>query len=64
MNEYCIRTNKEDGIVGICLGEECHHLNAFIDIWVDDDVTNSPLKTIEDAKLLADVIVKLLKVVT
>ena len=35
-------------------------LKAFIDIYVDEGDNSSPFKTVEDAELFAEIIVKLL----
>ena len=38
-------------------------LKAFIDIYVDEEDNSSPFKTVEDAKLFAEIIVKLLNTI-
>ena len=38
-------------------------LDAFIDIYTDDGDDSSPFKTVDDAKLFAEIIVKLLDAV-
>lgn len=38
-------------------------LDAFIDIYTDDGNNTSPFKTVDDAKLFAEIIVKLLDAV-
>lgn len=35
-------------------------LDAFIDIYLDDGDSSSPFETVDDAKLFAEIIVKLL----
>ena len=42
--------------------KEC--LNAFLDIYLDEPDTPSPLRTVKDAILFAEIIVKLLEQVT
>ena len=51
--------------VSICKGDSnCAMENAFIDIYVDDEGDfPSPFKSVEDAELFAEMIVKLLGVV-
>ena len=53
---------KDNGSVSICKGCD-NQLDAFIDIFTEDEETPSPFKTIEDAELFAKIIVKLLEVV-
>lgn len=51
-----------DGVVSICM--DCNsHMESFIDIYTIDKSTPSLFKTIEDAELFAEVLVKLLKVI-
>ena len=61
MNEYNIC--KEEDNVSISIGE-CSYIKAFMTIFIDDDVIDSPFKKIEDAELFAEIIVKLLKVIS
>lgn len=64
-NKYKIVRNDKDKLVSICIGDsDCSYLHSFLDIWVDDDLNPSPIKTIEDAEAFAEIIVKLLKVIT
>ena len=60
-----MRISKDNGSVSICKGDsECNMRNSFIDIWVDDEGDfPSPFKSIKDAELFAEMIVKLLEVV-
>lgn len=62
MSKYHIKSDDKD--VSICLGDDCNYFDGFIDIFVNDDATPSPFKTISDATLFAEVIIKLLEVVT
>ena len=68
-------TSKYNISVGCKLCDDCCesvHINlkpftgdlvAFIDIYTDDGDGTSPFKTVEDAKLFAEIIVKLLDAV-
>ncbi len=47
--------------VHISLVNDEDMLNSFIDIYPSDDESPSPLKTIEDAEIFAEAIVKLLE---
>ena len=55
----------EDGCesVHINLNPHTGDLEAFIDIYTDDGDGTSPFKTVDDAKLFAEIIVKLLDAV-
>lgn len=66
MNEYGISVDMEDGVVSICLCKDCDYIDgSFINIWVEDENVNqpSPFKSIEDAKLFAEILVKLMRIV-
>ena len=64
MSDYKINVdNTECPSVDICLGE-CDYLKSFISIFVDEEEVPSPFKTVEDAKLFAEIIIKLLEVNT
>ena len=52
----------DDDMASICMCDDCTSLDAFIDIYCDGDGIQSPIKNREDAKTLAEVIVKMLKV--
>ena len=53
---------KDGGSVSIC--KDCdNQLDAFIDIFTEDDETPSLFKTIDDAMLFAEIIVNLFKVI-
>ena len=56
---------KDNHSVSICKSNsKCDMTDAFIDIQVDDDGDYpSPFKTVEDAKLFAEIIVKLLEAI-
>lgn len=60
-----MRISKDNESVSICKGDsDCAMEDAFIDIWVDDKGDfPSPFKSVEDAELFAEMIVKLLGVV-
>lgn len=66
MNKYYITRDGRDG-VNISLHHpsepEDNYLKSFINIWIDDEECgiDSPFKSIEDAEIFAEVIVKLLK---
>ena len=49
--------------VHINLKPHTGELDAFIDIYTDDGNGTSPFKTVDDAKLFAEIIVKLLDAV-
>ena len=49
--------------VHINLNPHTGDLDAFIDIYTDDGDDSSPFKTVDDAKLFAEIIVKLLDAV-
>ena len=55
----------EDGCesVHINLKPYTGDLDAFIDIYTDDGDGSSPFKTVDDAKLFAEIIVKLLNTI-
>ena len=54
----------KDEPFGVSICKECDDaLDSFIDIYIDDGDTPSPFKDINDAKLFAEIIVKLLEVV-
>ena len=63
MNDYQIC--RDEDIVSISVGK-CNYLNSFLSIFVDDKDSGikSPFENIEDAELFAEIIVKLLKVVS
>lgn len=56
---------SDDESVCICIkNSENEWVDSFIDIWVDNEGDiPSPFKSVEDAKLFAEMIVKLLGVV-
>lgn len=58
-----LRIIKDTDSVSICKGCD-DSSDAFIDIYTDDESTPSVFRTIDDAILFAEVIVKLLEVVT
>lgn len=62
MSKYSIQA-ENDGVT-ICQGKECDFLEGFIDIYVDEKGIPSPFKTIDDAILFAEIIIKLLEVVS
>ena len=61
-NKYYVFTNGDD--VHISLNNDNEGLNAFIDIYIDDDGFDSPFKNTEEAKLFGEIIVKLLEQVS
>lgn len=62
-NKYCISEDKEEMVVSISLSD-CKYLDGFIDIWVDDDVVESPFRDMDTARTFAEIIVKLLEQVS
>ena len=60
-----MRIISDNESVGICIkNSENEWIESFIDIWVDDGGDfPSPFKSVEDAELFAEMIVKLLGVV-
>ena len=58
------RISVEDDIVTICKGKDCDLLDGFLDIYVKDKDIDSPFKSVDDAKLFAEIIIKLLGVIT
>lgn len=60
-----MRIISDNESVGICIkNSENEWIESFIDIWVDDEGDfPSPFKSVEDAELFAEMIVKLLGVV-
>ena len=52
-----------DGYDGVSICMDCNSsLQSFMDIYTGDESTPSPFKNIEDAKLFAGIIVRLLEV--
>lgn len=54
----------DDDMASICMCDDCTSLDAFIDIYCEGEGIPSPIKDEEDAKTLAEIIVKLLEVIT
>ena len=65
-NEYHKIVDKEMDTVSILLKPSLEELEDFICIWVDDEDLNinSPFKDIKDAEAFADIIIKLLGLMT
>jgi len=65
MSKYNIKVDETGMSVHILLPHCSSSLEAFIDIYVDDDedINESIFKDIEDAKVFAEIIVKLLEAV-
>lgn len=61
MNEYQICSDEE--CVNVSQGK-CNYVSSFLNIFVDSPTTPSPFRDIEDAELFAEIMVKLLKVIT
>ena len=61
--KYHICSDKDDGVVSISLSKNCDYMNGFINIWVEDDYDESIFKNIGDAKIFAEMIVKLLEAI-
>ena len=58
---YHICSDKDDGVVSISLSKNCDYMNGFINIWVEDGDDESIFENIDDAKIFAEMIVKLLE---
>lgn len=59
------KVGADDNCAYICTNEsDCKYLDAFLCVFIDDGYTDSPFKNVEDAKMFAGIIVKLLKVIT
>lgn len=53
-----------DGYDGVSICMDCNSsLQSFIDIYTGDESTPSPFENIDDAKLFAEIIIKLLGVI-
>ena len=65
-NEYHKIVEEDMGTVSILLKPSMQELEDFITIWTDDEDLNinSPFKNIEDAESFADIIIKLLELMT
>ena len=64
MSNYKVKVDETGLSVHILLPEYSSSLEAFIDIYIDDEYTNESIfKDIEDAKVFAEIIVKLLEAV-
>ena len=53
--------DKDNESVSICCRDTDDILDGFIDIYVDDELTPSLFKNLDDAELFAKIIVKLLE---
>ena len=53
----------DDDSVSICASDNCTYKEGFIDIFVDSELIRSPFENVDDAKLFAEIIVKLLRCV-
>lgn len=62
MSKYSIQA--EDDVVTICQEGKYDFFDGFLDIYVDDGEISSPFRTVEDAILFAEIIIKLLEVVS
>lgn len=51
----------DDECITICSKSDCKYTEGFIDIYVDGDRICSPFKDVDDAKLFAEIIIRLLK---
>lgn len=58
------RMVTDEDMASICMCDDCSSLDAFIDIYINDESIPSPFRTVDDAILFAEIIVKLLEVVT
>ena len=64
MSKYKIKVDEAGMSVHILLPHCSSSLEAFIDVYIDDEDTNDSIfKNIEDAKVFAEIIVKLLEAV-
>lgn len=53
----------DDDCVNISVND-CNYVSSFMNIFIDSNITPSPFKDIEDAELFAEIMVKLLKVIS
>lgn len=61
MSKYKVKVDEMGLSVHILLPHRSSSLDAFIDIYIDDEDTNDSIfKDIEDARIFAEIIVKLL----
>ena len=51
----------EEDVVSIGLGDARDSLDGFIDIYPSDGLNPSPFETIDDCKIFAEIMVKLLE---
>jgi len=65
MTEYSISCNGNSVSIALnsCDNSFDEYMKSFIDIWTDEGFSDSPFKDIETARIFAEIIVKLLKVV-
>ena len=52
---------EDEKLVSICEDDANSTLEGFIDIYPHDELAPSPFKTVEECKLFAEIIVKLLE---
>ena len=52
---------EDDEMVGICCKGRESVLDSFIDVYINDEISPSPFKTTKEAKMFAEIIVKLLE---
>ena len=53
----------DDGCVNVSQGN-CNYVSSFLNMFIDSNTTPSPFNNVEDAELFAEIMVKLLKVIT
>lgn len=65
-NKYSVKRDDEKSVSICYCTDSCNYLNSFLTIWCDDNTSNinSPFENIDDAEIFAEIIVKLLKVVS
>ena len=65
-NKYSVKRDDEKSVSICYCTDSCNYLDAFLTIWSDDQKAgiNSPFENIENAEIFAEIIVKLLKVVS
>ena len=54
---------SDDASVNVSYGD-CDYVSSFLNVFVDSKTTPSPFKNIDDAELFAEIMVKLLKVIS
>lgn len=56
-----MRIVEDRDLVGICCDGESSIMDSFLDIYIDDGISPSPFKSIEEAKMFAKIVMRLLE---